>query len=423
MARGKDAPAQVGGQIDPYVQRSMQQSKQQAQSRLLAATQEAGAARRTAKQESGAMVRSGMQIGAQAVSQAAQEEAADRRAAEREQGRREDRKYHQINAKANRSLQKEISNLNIQLRKDEMAQDVELAEKDVDLQIDLALIDVAHKRRMGQGTRNMITSLFKTNKEQENIKQKNVTSYINSKNEYDQTQNAHSRIGTDVGDRLRDDSRMRLDFPKKGFKSLEEMEKLKSKPFGAIQDQITLEQSKVELENLLPENIHVIDKQLAQEDLTMVDIRKTWSVIKGAIPVISERIKEAEDEGNKLVAGYWKGRRQRLNNILVSTQGLMNSDTPLKNRPNATVGSVVTDALGPMLGLGMGAEVTELIKSGMDYEGMYDFGSKSWEPYNPMDDPGLKTNGGKRFLAGINSLLTNEEDIETNEFIESGGLE
>lgn len=423
MARAKDAPAQVGGQIDPYVQRSMQQSKQQAQNRLLAATQEAGATRRAAKQESGAMMRSGMQIGAQAVSQAAQEEAADRRAAEREQGRREDRKYQEVNAEANRSLQREITNLNIQLRKDEMAQDLESAEKTVDLQIDLATIDVAHKAREGKGTRNMIQSLFATNKEQEAIKQKKITNFINSKNEYDRAINVHSQTGTAVGDRLRDDPKMRLDIPKKGVKSLEEIEKLKSKPFAAIQDQISLSQSKVELESLFPENIHKVDKQLSQEDLTMVDIRKTWSVVKGAIPVISERIKEAEDDENKLVAGYWRGQRRQLNNILVSVQGLMNSDTPLKNRPNATVGSMVSEALGPMLGLGMGAEVNEFIKSGMSYEGISDLGSKSWEPYGSVDVPGLKTDRAKRFLVGINSILTNQEDIETGDFIEAGGIE
>ena len=54
MARGQDAPAVRGGQLDPYVAQSMETSKQAASNRLLTAMQEAGATQRTE-----------MQIGAQ----------------------------------------------------------------------------------------------------------------------------------------------------------------------------------------------------------------------------------------------------------------------------------------------------------------------------------------------------------------------
>ena len=54
MPRGKDAPTEVGGQISPYVQSSMQQNKQLAENRLTTAMQQSGATQRTGMQEAGA---------------------------------------------------------------------------------------------------------------------------------------------------------------------------------------------------------------------------------------------------------------------------------------------------------------------------------------------------------------------------------
>jgi len=407
MPRGKET-IRTGGQIDPYVQRSIQQSKQQAESRLVAAMQEAGATSRTAMQESGASERAGIQAATQRASMAAQAEQADKRAAEDERARREDREYQRINAEANRKLQKAIADQNIELRKAEMAQDLKASENATDLQMDLALIDVAHKMREGKATRNMLETMTKTFKDQETVKQKKITNYVNAKNETDQTKNIHSKMVTDVGNRLRDDPRMQLDLKKGMPLDVEKLEVERTKSFEAIQDQIALKQSKIILEDCFPDNIHRIDKQLSQEDLSMMDIRTTWSVIEGAIPILSEQIKEAEDEGNELAVGFYKRRRLRLNNIKVSLQGLINSDIPIKNQPNQTVGSVVRDALGPILNLNQGAEINELIESGIDFDAMPDILSGSMEAYAPFDDPGLKTKAGRGFLVGINNLLMNQ---------------
>ncbi len=414
MPRGKDAPAKVGGQIDPYVQRSLQQNKQLAESRLVASMQEVGATTRTGMQEQGATERAGIQAGTQRAGMAAQAESDDKRAAEDEQGRREDREYQKINADANRKLQKAIADQNIELRRAEMTQDLEAGEKATDLQMDLALIDVAHKMREGKATRNMMLSMTKTFKGQEEIKQKKVTNFTTAKNEYDQTKNVHSQAVTDVGNRLRDDPRMRLDpIPEGGFsrKTLLATQQ-KTKPFAAIQDQIALKQSKVELDDLRQENIHKVVKQLSEEDLNMMDIRTAWSVIEGAVPVFGEYIKEAEDEDNDLFAGYYKTRRLRLNNMRVSLQGLLDNDTKIGTQENVTVGSTVRDALGPILKLSMGAEINELIESGVGIGDMPDLLSEGADPYPPFVVPGLKTKGGQRFLEVINSMLMNQGDIE-----------
>ena len=411
MPRAKDAPTKVGGQIDPYVQRSIQQSKQLAESRLVAAMQEAGATTRTGMQETGATERAGIQAGTQRAAMAARAESEDKRAAEDEIARREDRVYQKVNADANRKLQKAIADQNIELRRAEMAQDLEAAERATDLQLDLATINIAHKMREGKATRNMMQSMFKTFKGQEEIKQKKVTAYINAKNETDQVKNIHSRTVTEVGNRLRDDPRMRLDLPEKRV-SLEKLEEERGKTFEAIQDQIMLMQSKAELEDFLPENKHKIVKQLSEETLTMMDIRTAWSVIEGALPVLDERIKEAEDEENELTAGFYRKRRLRLNNIKVNIQGFLDDHTSITNQQNITVGSVMMDALGPILNLNMGAEINELIESGMDINNIPDILSGSTEPYPPFDVPGLKTKAGQRFLTGINSLLMNQGELE-----------
>ncbi|GAG47295.1 unnamed protein product, partial [marine sediment metagenome] len=93
MPRGKDAPTRVGGEIDPYVQRSIQQSKQLAESRLVTAMQEAGATGRTAMAERGATQRAQIQAGTQRAGMAAQAESEDKRAAEDERAKRDDRKF------------------------------------------------------------------------------------------------------------------------------------------------------------------------------------------------------------------------------------------------------------------------------------------------------------------------------------------
>jgi len=412
MPRGKDAPTQVGGEISPYVQTSLQRGKQQAESRLVAAMQETGATQRTAMTERGAGERAALQAQTQRAGMAAQQESEDKRAAADEQGRREDREYQRINADANRMLQKAIADQNIELRRAEMAQDLEAAGKASDLQLDLAIIDIAHKMREGKATRNMMHSMFKTMKGQEEIKQKSITTYVNAKNEYDQAKNIHSQAVTDVGNRLRDDPRMQLDPTEKkmGEKKLQDLKRVN--PFDAIQAQIMLQQSKVELEDFLPENIHKIEKQLSEEDLTFMDIRTAWSVIDGALPVLGERVTEAEDVENKEDANYWKGHRLRLNSIKVAIQGLLSNTTSITAQRNITVGSVARDALGPMLGLSMGAEVNELIESGIDIGDIYNQWSEGTEPYSPFDVPGLKTKAGQRFLGEINNLLMNQGDIE-----------
>ena len=221
----------------------------------------------------------------------------------------------------------------------------------------------------------------------------------------------HSQAVTDVGNRLRDDPRMRLDLPEKGA-SLEKLKVERTKSFEAIQDQILLKQSKVELVNLLPENIHKTVKQLSEEDLTMMDIRTAWSVMDGSISVIDMRVKEAEDEENEFRTTFWRRKRLQLNNMKVSLQGLLDDETKIGTQENVTVGSVTRDALGSVLNLNMGAEINELMDTGMGIGDLPDILSEGADPYPPFVVPGLKTKGGQRFLIGINSMLMNQGEVE-----------
>ena len=112
MARAKDAPTRVGGQIDPYVQRYIMQSKQLAESRLVAAMQETGATTRTGMQETGATERAGIQAQTQRGVAAAQTASEDRRAAEDERSKREDRKFTVTMQDASQEFQAKQAELN-----------------------------------------------------------------------------------------------------------------------------------------------------------------------------------------------------------------------------------------------------------------------------------------------------------------------
>ena len=303
MARGQEKSI-VGGQIDPYVQTSMQQNKQQAENRLVTAMQQSGATQRTAMQERGAGERASLQAQTQREGVAAQAESDDKRAAEAEIGRREDLEYRKTNDNANRVLRKGIADQDITFRKAEMAQDLTSAEQAINLQLDLATIETAHRIREGEATRNMLTSMAKMGKEREEKKQKLITLATNAKNKTDQGKNLHSLLVTNVGKRLQDDPQMRLDPTEKigTEKKLQDLKRVN--PLEAVQKQITMEQSKIVIEDLLPENIHKLEKQMSEGDVTHMDIRSTWGVIEGSISIFDDRVTDAEDAGNNEDANY-----------------------------------------------------------------------------------------------------------------------
>ena len=110
MPRGQEKSI-VGGQIDPYLQQSMQQNKQLAENRLTTAMQEKGATQRTAMQEKGAGERASLQAQTQREGQAAQSASDDKRAAEAEIARREDRKFAQTMQETTQEFQAKQSEL------------------------------------------------------------------------------------------------------------------------------------------------------------------------------------------------------------------------------------------------------------------------------------------------------------------------
>lgn len=411
MARGQEKSI-VGGQIDPYVQTSMQQNKQQAENRLVTAMQQSGATQRTAMQERGAGERASLQAQTQREGMAAQAESDDKRAAEAEIGRREDLEYRKTNDNANRVLRKGIADQDITFRKAEMAQDLTSAEQAINLQLDLATIETAHRIREGEATRNMLTSMAKMGKEREEKKQKLITLATNAKNKTDQGKNLHSLLVTNVGKRLQDDPQMRLDPTEKigTEKKLQDLKRVN--PLEAVQKQITMEQSKIVIEDLLPENIHKLVKQMSEGDVTAMDIRSTWGVIEGSISIFDDRVTDAEDAGNNEDANYWKWQRLRLNNIKVALQGLMNNKTSITAQKGVTVGSMARDGLGIILGLDTGSEVNKLIEEGGSLNDMPDLMSGAAEPYPPFNITGLRTKAGQGYLDNINQL-----------FIDAGGVE
>lgn len=397
MPRGQEKQI-TGGQIDPYVQQSLQRGRREAENRLLTAMRERGATERTAMTERGATERAGIQAATARAGMAAQAAQDDKRAAEAERARREDLEYRQVNDEANRALEKAIADQNIALRKAEVAQDMEMAERSIALQLDLATIDAAFRAKQAEADRNMYHSMFKVATNQEEMKEKSITNYINAKNETDQIKNVHSLTVENVGARLRDDPKMRLD-PTERAGAVD--------PFGAIQNQLAMEQSKIQIEDLRPENTHRLIKQLSEGDLTFMDFRKAWGVIDGTLSVLDEKVKEADESGNEELVKYWKWSRLRLNNIKVGFQELMNDRTSVTAQENVTVGSIVRDALGPLLDFNTGSQVNKLLAAGLDYESMFNAFSQGQDPYAPLSVIGLTTKEGQQHLDRLNNLITN----------------
>ncbi|KKK55520.1 hypothetical protein LCGC14_3073720, partial [marine sediment metagenome] len=118
MPRGQDAPIRAGGQVDPYIQQSLIQGKQQANSRLIAAMQEAGATKRAEVASATQIKTTASQGRTQRDIAAGQQEGADNRAAQAERGRRADQEFTKFMEGERQSFETEQSSL---VREQELA--------------------------------------------------------------------------------------------------------------------------------------------------------------------------------------------------------------------------------------------------------------------------------------------------------------
>ena len=408
MPRAKDAPADVGGQIDPYVQRSLGQSKQQAQNRLLAATQEAGATRRTARTEAGASMRAGMQAGVQAASQrrseAAQMEQQDKRAAEAEKARREDRKFATTMAEASRDFQAKQALLDRDQQdaiikgdrkyKDEIEKRREALRRfNIELNMDAA-----------ERNSNAMLSIIKGSLQRETSMEKAKTVLEEEAFRFDKDKDVYLKTKEGVTEAVESDKRMDGIVPRPawdvytggkevgvgtlglvsplaiGHRFYKEIKKVKEEgmadPMGVLQDQITKYGGAISVEEMAPANINKIEDQIQRGEIKTEDINKTLGALEGMMEAVKARRTAANKDSREF--DFWQDTHLNMAQMRDSLEGLANSKKKIAGSETETVGARVQYALGTVQDSSLGgraARMRDLV--GGNFEAVFEEMTKS----------------------------------------------
>ena len=390
MARGQDKPTVTGGGIDPYVQQSMAQNKQTANNRLLAAMQESSANKRAATAEQGANQRNTQQIQAEQEMNAANMAMQDRRAAEAERGRREDMEYKKAIDQAQMALTKELESNRLEWEKAKYDKDLERAKEAEDTEFDLRKLDSIFQARQTANNNNIMTTLLKTGLKRESAKEKFITAQQQQYIEAEQVNTVFSKAKQSAYEGTRDAL-----FT---AKTKDEAEKTAMK---AVQNQIIMNRSKVNIEDLRSNNIGELETKLVSGQVSFTDLRSARAAIEGVMQTIDEKMSDSEGAGR--AQAHWAWQRNELSELLGNLNNLVHSNRKLLTDENLTIGSLASRAFGPIDGFSNSSLVKGMKDTGMDFEAMWDEMSKSINPLAPLDIP-TGTFKSKRVADFANSL-------------------
>jgi len=448
MARGQDTPARTGGEINPYVQQSMQQSKQLASNRLVSAIQEAGATQRqTAATESQERV-AGAQMATQRGMQAAQLEADDKRAAEAEIARRDDRNYNETIMKTQQDFQAKQGELEREHQK-AMATDDREYLKEIEAKREaLRRVEMAVQARLQEQTINAQLSVLKAGKKQLSGREKAKTILDDESKKFDRDKEVYELAKKRVAEDVKMDKR--LDYPvsevlrkklseskSKALKSgltygpigpIRELLKVRGEmkeiegvanPTGILQDQLDKHNSKVSVENITPEKIHILESTLQVGQLSAENIRSTLGVIEGMKDVLEEKRNQFSDK-DKISKDFWDDSYRDVIRMRDAVEGLQYSPKKIAGSEQETVGARVRAALGPIYQSSLGGQAAKWRDmTGMDFDKVFD------EMTKPLQVPSLLpvTPGESKYEKEYRESYNNMYIGMYPELGTSGGLE
>ena len=417
MARGKDAPARVGGQIDPYVASTTQQSKQLAGNRLVTAMQEAGASQRAGIASETQLESQRMQGQTQIQMQAARSASDDRRAAEAERGRRDDRQFAEASQKATQAFQARQANLSREHQRAMTEADWGRADKIAEEMRAERSADRVAKMKHAKESSNMILSMVTMGMNREERAEKAQTIIQQKTKEFEEAKAIYKKSKKDTVRRALTDKRLdlpiadilkeQLETRKKAgikrallkgpmglvttgidlYKSRKEIKSLEgvadpivADPMGVLQTQLGEYSTNVDVEWLAPSNIHKLEKALQEGTVVSEDIGSTLGVLEGMQEIAADKI--AKFKVGSPEYDFWKEYDGSLFEMQESVEGLAdNKIDKIKGDDVNTVGSVVEKALGTIHNRSFGGQAEILRReSGLDWPGMLAEMKKSMEP-------------------------------------------
>lgn len=394
MPRGKDAPAITGGQIDPYVASTMQQSKQQAENRLLTAMQERGATQRAGIAASAQLGAQKMRSETQLQVSAAQSEADDKRAAEAERGQREDKEYATMMQKSTQEFQAKQATLDREHRIAMTKGDREYAEKIRDKQDALRRFEIEKQTFAQERSTNAILSVLKGSMQRETGREKALTVLSEEADKFDKDKEIYERTKTRVIKKVFSDRRLDLPIVGKIVKSRtvsrgrEEYlyPGTQADPMGVLQDQLDSNQANVSVEQLAPEKINELEDAVQNGTTSAEDIRSTLGVLEGMMVVVEQKRKDNPLKTDETAYDFWNNSYQNIIDMRNAVEGLANSHKKIKDSDTETVGSRVQYALGVIRNNSLGGRASRLKElTRGDFGAVFEEMTKSFEPYQPYE--------------------------------------
>jgi len=375
MPRAKDAPAQTGGQINPYVTSTMQMNKQMSENRVLTAMKEAGATERAGIASSTQLKSQQMQGQQQIQAQAAQSAADDKRAAEAERGRREDMKFTEAMQESNQVFTAKQAELAKEHGMAMVKGDRAYAEKVRDKQEALRRFEIEKQTAAQERSTNAILSVLKGGMQRESSKEKALTVLSQEAEKFDKDKEVYERTKTRVTEKASSDRR--LDLPIKGEYTVKAVRPMgiggipqagprelvsgtQADPMGVLQDQLNNYQVKISVEDLAPENINKLEDSILNGTISAEEIRSTLGVLEGMKDVLKQRRKDNPLKTDEAAYDFWNNSYQTVIDMRNAVEGLAKSQKKIEGQEKETVGSRVQYALGVIRDTSLGGRAARL---------------------------------------------------------------
>ena len=386
MPRGQEKSV-VGGQIDPYVQRSMQQSKQQAQNRLISAMQEKGAAERTAMTERGAGKRASLQAQTQRESTAAQTASDDKRAAEAERARRDDQKFAKTMQEASQEFQTKQAELDRNQQQAILSGDRKYKDEIEKRRESLRRFNIELNMDANERNSNAMLSIIKGSLKKETSMEKAKTILEEEATRFDKDKDVYNKTKEKVTEDVSFDKRMDLPArkPRPAFRGAgagmtyalptESKEKL-ADPMGVLQAQIDKYGGNTSIEEMTPANISKIEDQIQKGDIKTEDVNKTLGAIEGMLEAVNTKRTSVDKKSEEF--DFWHDAHLNIAQMRDSLEGLANSKKKIAGSETETVGARVQYALGTVRDSSLGgraARMRDLV--GGDYQAVFEEMTKS----------------------------------------------
>jgi len=377
MPRAKDAPAQTGGQINPYVTSTMQMNKQMSENRVLTAMKEAGATERAGIASSTQLKSQQMQGQQQIQAQAAQSAADDKRAAEAERGRREDMKFTEAMQESNQVFTAKQAELAKEHGMAMVKGDRAYAEKVRDKQEALRRFEIEKQTAAQERSTNAILSVIKGGMQRESSKEKALTVLSQEAEKFDKDKEVYERTKTRVTEKASSDRRLTYPiggkFEMKGTRVSPQMgfgagyaqiptlqPGTAADTMGVLQDQLNKNQVKISVEDLAPENSNKLEDSILNGTISAEEIRSTLGVLEGMKDVLKQRRKDNPLKTDEAAYDFWNNSYQTVIDMRNAVEGLTKSQKKIEGQEKETVGSRVQYALGVIRDTSLGGRAARL---------------------------------------------------------------